>query len=50
MAKVPQTTTQEFNEAVASSKHAFKTWKETPISTRVRCMLKYQELLKVNQV
>jgi malonate-semialdehyde dehydrogenase (acetylating)/methylmalonate-semialdehyde dehydrogenase len=46
--KVPQATEAEFNEAVACSKDTFKTWKNVPISTRVRYMLKYQELLKQN--
>jgi malonate-semialdehyde dehydrogenase (acetylating)/methylmalonate-semialdehyde dehydrogenase len=34
---------------VANSKTTFKEWSEVPISTRVRYMLKYQELLKQNQ-
>lgn len=49
IAKVPQSTEAEFNEAVACSKDAFKTWKKVPVSTRVRYMLKYQDLLKKNQ-
>jgi malonate-semialdehyde dehydrogenase (acetylating)/methylmalonate-semialdehyde dehydrogenase len=48
IAKVPQATQAEFNEAVDNAKQTFKTWKEVPISTRVRYMLKYQELLKQN--
>mmetsp|Transcript_22104 Transcript_22104/g.33408 ORF Transcript_22104/g.33408 Transcript_22104/m.33408 type:complete len:506 (+) Transcript_22104:106-1623(+) len=44
--QVPQTSDEEFNEAVACSKETFKTWKKVPISTKVRYMLKYQELLK----
>lgn len=44
--KVPQSTQDEFDEAVACSQHAFKTWKKVPVSTRIRYMLKYQELLK----
>jgi len=44
--KVPQATEAEFNEAVANAKDTFKTWKKVPISSRVRYMLKYQELLK----
>ena len=50
IATVPQSTNEEFNEAVEVAKQTFKTWKEVPISTRVRYMLKYQELLKQNQV
>jgi malonate-semialdehyde dehydrogenase (acetylating)/methylmalonate-semialdehyde dehydrogenase len=43
---VPQSTDAEFNEAVANAAETFKKWKNTAISTRVRYMLKYQELLK----
>jgi len=46
---VPQSTQDEFNEAVACSQDAFKTWKKVPISTKVRYMLKYQDLLKKHQ-
>jgi len=49
LAKIPQSTKAEFDEAVACSKEAFKSWKKVPISTRVRYMLKYQDLLKKNQ-
>ena len=42
-------TEDEFNEAVANCAETFKTWKQVPISQRVRYMLKYQELLKQNQ-
>ena len=48
IAQVPLSTEDEFNEAVAASAEAFKTWKKVPISQRVRYMLKYQELLKQN--
>jgi len=48
LAKVPQSSQAEFNEAVANAKDTFKTWKKVPISTRVRYMLKYQDLLKKN--
>lgn len=49
LAQVPQSTDAEFQEAVANSAETFKTWKDVPISTKVRYMLKYQELLKQNQ-
>lgn len=39
--QVPQSTDAEFNEAVANAKDTFKTWKNVPISTKVRYMLKY---------
>lgn len=48
LAKVPKSTEAEFNEAVLNAKETFKTWKKVPISTRIRYMLKYQELLKKN--
>jgi malonate-semialdehyde dehydrogenase (acetylating)/methylmalonate-semialdehyde dehydrogenase len=47
---VPQSTNDEFNAAVLNAKDTFRSWKEVPISTRVRYMLKYQDLLKVHQV
>ena len=47
---MPQSTNDEFNSAVKNAKETFKTWKETPISSRVRFMLKYQDLLKTHQV
>lgn len=47
--KVPQSSQSEFDAAVKNAKETFKTWKEVPISTRVRYMLKYQELLKQHQ-
>jgi malonate-semialdehyde dehydrogenase (acetylating)/methylmalonate-semialdehyde dehydrogenase len=49
LAKVPCTPEAEFNSIVANSVDTFEEWKEVPISTRVRYMLKYQELLKQNQ-
>lgn len=43
---VPQSTSQEFNDAVANSQDTFQQWKEVALPQRVRFMLKYQELLK----
>jgi len=43
---VPLSTPQEFEAAVASSKEAFKTWRNTPVQTRARVMLKFQELIR----
>ena len=48
IAKVPQSTQVEFDEAVENANQTFKTWKKVPISTRIRYMLKYQDLLKKN--
>ncbi|KFZ31683.1 methylmalonate-semialdehyde dehydrogenase [Pseudidiomarina salinarum] len=46
IAQAPVTTLAEMQEAVASAKKAFLTWKETPVSERARVMLRYQALLK----
>ena len=49
LAKVPQSTEAEFNAIVANAQDTFEHWKEVPISTRVRYMLKYQELVKQHE-
>lgn len=46
IAKVPQTTDAEINEAVAAAKEAFKTWRKTPITARARIFLTYQALIR----
>lgn len=46
IAKVPQTTDDEINQAVAAAKEAFKSWRKTPINTRARIFLKYQQLIR----
>ena len=46
IAKVPQTTDDEINQAVAAAQAAFQTWRKTPITTRARIFLKYQELIR----
>ena len=46
LARVPFATQDEINAAVASAKEAFKTWKKTPIGTRARIFLKYQQLIQ----
>ena len=45
IAKVPQTTDDEINQAVAAAKAAFQTWRKTPITTRARIFLTYQALI-----
>lgn len=45
---IPQTTKNEFDEAVSVAKSTFSTWKEVSVPQRVRCMLEYQKLLKDN--
>ncbi|MEN8626035.1 MULTISPECIES: CoA-acylating methylmalonate-semialdehyde dehydrogenase [Psychrobacter] len=46
IAKVPQTTNDEINQAVAAAQTAFETWRKTPITTRARIFLKYQSLIR----
>ncbi|EJE51693.1 methylmalonic acid semialdehyde dehydrogenase [Acidovorax sp. CF316] len=48
LARVPFATAEEIDAAVASGKEAFKTWKKTPIGTRARIFLKYQQLIREN--
>jgi len=46
LAQVPFSTDEEINAAVASAKQAYKTWKNTPLATRARIMLKLQALVR----
>jgi len=46
LAQVPFATDDEINAAVASAKQAYKTWKNTPLATRARIMLKLQALVR----
>jgi malonate-semialdehyde dehydrogenase (acetylating)/methylmalonate-semialdehyde dehydrogenase len=46
LAQVPFATDDEINAAVASAKKAYKTWKNTPLATRARIMLKLQALVR----
>eukprot|EP00877_Chromochloris_zofingiensis_P007850 jgi/Chrzof1/3318/Cz12g20220.t1 len=46
VSRLPLTTTDEFNAAVAAAKAAFPAWRETPVPTRVRVMFKFQELIR----
>ncbi len=46
LTQVPFATVAEVDEAVASAKRAFATWKEVPTPVRARIMLNYQHLLK----
>ncbi|XP_052306032.1 methylmalonate-semialdehyde dehydrogenase [acylating], mitochondrial-like [Populus trichocarpa] len=43
---VPLTTNEEFRAAVSAAKQAFPAWRNTPITTRQRVMLKLQELIR----
>jgi malonate-semialdehyde dehydrogenase (acetylating)/methylmalonate-semialdehyde dehydrogenase len=46
LAQVPFATEAELDAAVASAKHAYKTWKNTPLAARARIMLKLQALVR----
>merc|ERR1719278_556227 len=46
--RVPHSTSDEMNEAVASATEAFKTWSKTTPLTRQQILLKYQQLIKEN--
>ena len=46
LARVPFATAAEVDAAVAAAKVAFKTWRKTPIGTRARVFLKYQQLIR----
>jgi malonate-semialdehyde dehydrogenase (acetylating)/methylmalonate-semialdehyde dehydrogenase len=48
VAKVPFATREEFDRAVASAKEAFKTWRNAGQGTRMRVMLRFQQLLREN--
>ncbi len=46
LAKVPFATSAEVDAAVAAAQVAFTTWRKTPIGTRARIFLKYQQLIR----
>ncbi|KJV30041.1 CoA-acylating methylmalonate-semialdehyde dehydrogenase [Luteibacter yeojuensis] len=46
LARVPFATHAEVDAAVAAAAEAFKTWRKTPIGTRARIFLKYQQLIR----
>jgi malonate-semialdehyde dehydrogenase (acetylating)/methylmalonate-semialdehyde dehydrogenase len=48
LARVPFATTDEVDAAVAAAKRAFITWRKTPIGTRARIFLAYQQLIRDN--
>lgn len=48
VARVPFATAGEVDLAVASAKEAFKSWRNTPLSARMRIMLKFQQILRDN--
>jgi malonate-semialdehyde dehydrogenase (acetylating) / methylmalonate-semialdehyde dehydrogenase len=46
LARVPFATHAEVDAAVAAAAEAFKSWRKTPIGTRARIFLKYQQLIR----
>ncbi|EJU01902.1 methylmalonate-semialdehyde dehydrogenase [Dacryopinax primogenitus] len=46
LSQVPETTTDEFEQATAAAVHAYKTWSKTSILTRQRMALELQHLLR----
>jgi malonate-semialdehyde dehydrogenase (acetylating) / methylmalonate-semialdehyde dehydrogenase len=46
--RVPKSTPEEMQAAVASAKRAFKTWSQTSILTRQQVMLKFQGIIRDN--
>ena len=48
LARVPFATVAEVDAAVTAAREAFKTWRKTPIGTRARIFLKYQQLIREN--
>ncbi|RDX67901.1 Methylmalonate-semialdehyde dehydrogenase [acylating], mitochondrial, partial [Mucuna pruriens] len=46
VSQVPLSTTEEFKAAVSAARNAFPSWRNTPITTRQRVMLKLQELIR----
>jgi len=50
VSRLPLTTAAEFEAAVQAAKAAFPAWRSTPVPTRARVMLKFQELIRQNWV
>lgn len=46
LARVPLATPEEVAAAVAAAQAAFPAWRRTPIGTRARIFLKYQQLIR----
>jgi hypothetical protein len=46
LCRVPLTTSEEFEATVKTAKEAYATWRNTPVTTRQRIMLKLQELIR----
>ncbi|ALS98591.1 CoA-acylating methylmalonate-semialdehyde dehydrogenase [Lacimicrobium alkaliphilum] len=48
IAQAPCATHEEMENAIASAKEAFKTWRNVAVSERARLMMRYQALLKTH--
>lgn len=48
LAHTPYATAEEVTAAIAAAKVAFKTWRHTPLSARMRVMLRFQALIREN--
>ncbi|VDC01886.1 unnamed protein product [Peniophora sp. CBMAI 1063] len=48
LTRVPETTSEEFNQAVDAASDAFKTWGRTSVLTRQRCIFELQRLIREN--
>ncbi|CAM3503040.1 CoA-acylating methylmalonate-semialdehyde dehydrogenase [Bordetella sputigena] len=48
VARVPYATREELDQAVANAREAFKTWRNSGQATRMRVMLKLQQLMREN--
>lgn len=46
VARVPMATIDEVDQAIASAKQAFASWRNTSITHRMRIMLKFQQLIR----
>lgn len=45
VSRVPETTTEEFNQVVSTAKAAQKLWRDVPVSVRLRKMQKFLRLV-----
>ena len=48
IARVPISTSQEFDAAVAAAQEAFEDWRRTPAVVRARCLFRLKELMEQN--
>ncbi|WP_085523171.1 CoA-acylating methylmalonate-semialdehyde dehydrogenase [Tuberibacillus sp. Marseille-P3662] len=48
LAEVPMSTSNDVDNAVATAKEAFRSWRKTPVQKRARVLFKYQQLLTDN--